>query len=60
MQEQNEIAEEIANAISQPIGFAAELDDVSSKSFSYSRILSKNSSLTVSRKFVTWSQIELE
>ena len=28
LQEQNEIAEEIANAISQPIGFAQELDDV--------------------------------
>ena len=28
LSEQNEIAEEIANAISQPIGFAQELDDV--------------------------------
>ena len=29
LQEQNEIAEEIQNAISQPIGFGVELDEVS-------------------------------
>ncbi len=29
VQEQNEIAEEISTALSQPIGFAAEIDDVS-------------------------------
>ncbi len=28
IQEQNEIAEEISNALSQPIGFAAEIDEV--------------------------------
>ena len=32
LQEQNEIAEEIASAISQPIGFATEYDDVSTTS----------------------------
>ena len=30
IQEQNEIAEEISGALSQPIGFAQELDEVSS------------------------------
>ena len=29
IQEQNEIAEEISSALSQPIGFAQEIDDVS-------------------------------
>lgn len=29
LQEQNEIAEEIQNAISQPIGFGLEVDEVS-------------------------------
>ena len=29
IQEQNEIAEEISGALSQPIGFAQEIDDVS-------------------------------
>ena len=28
IQEQNEVAEEISSALSQPIGFAAELDEV--------------------------------
>lgn len=29
IQEQNEIADEITNALSAPIGFASEIDDVS-------------------------------
>lgn len=33
IQEQNEIAEEISGALSQPIGFASEIDDVSTCTF---------------------------
>ena len=33
IQEQNEIAEEISGALSQPIGFASEIDDVSTSNY---------------------------
>lgn len=37
--EQNEIADEIGNALAQPIGFAAEMDEVSSH---YNRTCGRN------------------
>lgn len=39
IQEQNEIAEEISGALSQPIGFAQELDEVSSTKEHYFSVL---------------------